>query len=1157
MKLFYKFVEFAKHTLLAFLLSVPSITHAFTGSDLTSGQRYYLFNIYQSKFLGADNKLQAPNIGTPLAFTASASGFTFGGTTYTATKNAAGYYQLKNGSNFFAFEDKVNDPNSPDDENRRMYLGGGVTCQNTTNDTDRSYWQLISETEYAEWQDKKKFTVASLNVDGMPKSITLNLLVYKNTFDLNPDATEGPGATAIGNCLKASGFDVVGVSEDFNYHSELWNAAWNDGQGVHYNSTTHVQTLSQNTANLTNYLSSKPLFTTDGQCLFYRDGNVDRDRLMNTETRVAWSDHNGYTDQGADGLITKGFRFYVVKLSDGTEIDLYSMHMDADDGQGDRDARASQLTQLANYIKDHNNGRPIVIIGDSNCRYTRDKVKSNLIDALNADANYTIRDPWIEFGRDSKYPIYPSGAIMASTNGYRQGEVVDKIWYVNNKQSNIRLVAETYHQDLSFVASEDVDGTSLKKGSPLCDHKPCVVTFSYHNYDSSIDDQPVNEGSEEVVFLRNRETGRFLKSGGSWGTHAVVGNYPLAFTMSEQDGKYVLADAAGSLFVDDNGNQPYVDGGTATKWTKEEVDGNFILLLKPDGSALTANDPFCFPNNPNYRWVITEPKNPSSKLQQWEVVSEEQMRSELTKANLQNPVNASWLLSNPNFDRNISVQGWGGQLSDATRMWSNLANGQNVGNNQDNFVAEVYVDKCSKTHLGSCDHGQTWDIHQTISNIPDGFYYATCQAFQRVSNNNSTTATIKFYGNSKEVDVQLMYSLKEVTEAGLGTKKDGNCYYPDNMSEASLYFNRGYYKHGIVVQVTDGHLTLGIKKTSNTGKDNTCWCCFDNFQIYYLGTEQPANDYNYEGLDVRHTAEFSESDTKLTLTGLWRVLDESELNNKVSDKTPLFIDATNATLIAKPTIPVTAGANTMIKVQDASSITNCQNVIDASDNCANLVLTDKKDFAPLDGFTANAIYYERTNTQGLNTVCLPFAIHASDFPETCTLYRFLEATDDVVRFVQVGEDEDVDPATPILIHDATSESGSQAKWLLNISAPRSVVSTVAGNTQEGQQQGLNGSFVDRLLGTGYYKLNSAGTQFVPTTEASTITPFRFYLLDPSPSAAKALQITSDEDVETGISTLLADPKTRVEETFDLSGRRVLTIKHPGIYVKGGKKIYSK
>ena len=140
--------------ILAILVLIGSLlpAGAFTGSDFSGGVKFYLFNIYQAKFLGADCKLQSPNVGTPIAFTSTSTGFNIGDTEYKATKNAEGYYQLTNGSNFFAFEDKVEDPNYPGDENRCMYKGGGVTCQNTTNNTDRSYWLLVSEAEYAEWQ---------------------------------------------------------------------------------------------------------------------------------------------------------------------------------------------------------------------------------------------------------------------------------------------------------------------------------------------------------------------------------------------------------------------------------------------------------------------------------------------------------------------------------------------------------------------------------------------------------------------------------------------------------------------------------------------------------------------------------------------------------------------------------------------------------------------------------------------------------------------------------------------------------------------------------------------------------------------------------------------------------------------------------------------
>lgn len=1476
------------------LIFVALRASAFTGSDLTYGQKYYLFNIYQSKFLGADNKLQAPNIGTPVAFTASATGFTIGGTAYTATKNAAGFYQLKNGSNFFAFEDKVNDPNSPDDENRRMYPGGGVLCKNTTNDTDRSYWQLISETEYAEWQAKKKFTVASLNVDGMPKSVKV-YNIYP--VDLNPDATEGAGATRIGNKLRESGFDVVGVSEDFDYHSELWNAAWNNGTGVHYNATTHrgkLQDAASAAGVLIKYRGKNPIIDSDGLCFFYRMGIVNQSVLESSEAFYQWNEHNGYDTDGADGLIKKGYRYYLVTLADGTEIDLYTMHMDAESGEGDCNARASQLTQLVNAIKATHNGRPIVIIGDSNCRYTRDKVKSNLIDAINADERFTIRDPWIMFGRSNTYPAYGSTSIMAESQGYLKGEVVDKIWFINNTESNIRLTAETYHQDLSFVD---------ESGSPLCDHKPCVVTFSYHNDDPLIDDVAVVETTEEPVYLRNRATGRFLKSGGAWGTHSIVGNYPLGVYIIENNGKYALKTNAGYVTsqVGDEA-QTFVDGGdsedrSVKDWTILEKDGYKIFTR--NGRAISANDPYFFNDDPNYRWVILDNLNEEDKLQQWEILTKEQMMEEMNKATALSPYNATWLLSNPNFDRNLGTGGWNNNISkDAGRMTSNLGgDGQNTGAATDNMVAEAYV--ANKNSDGTT----LWDINQVVENVPNGWYRVTCQAFQRISNNNTTTADIQLYAKSGATEaaqqVALMYDLKEITSTGMGTKKDGNYYYPNSMAEAALYFNKGYYQNEILVQVTNGKLTLGIRKTSNTGKSNNAWTCFDNFQLIYLGTEQPEssyylynvesgmflnggnaygtqasvadegqewtpqykssgvqllrkdqanglyvagnglyvdganpaiwhgtgfdnhaftlaptndrenvigwnseakgtvvrdkfikgereltdgihwtaipqsqyasykstaaanktarlaavdvyrsavldanvdaadfkalwnnptttadqitsaaatlkakiedeavvkataeNGYNYSyyinnatcgddahtgwtktgdwgsntgathssnglvlaprfyeawdanalsnrkisqtisnlpagfyklaldvnaekqndnaavigtllyakvgtadrvttvcdthgdgviintfetpiftvnagesveiGLSLENTnanwvafdnwqliycgpyrecsLDNQTNPTKWVLTGTWREVDMKHITTSYDTSTQLLLDATRATFVGKPTIPMADDKpNMMIKVSNADDIANTANVIVGS-QCANLLLTDKMDFAPQQTFTASKTLYTRSNTQGYNTVCMPFETQVADY-EGCVVYEYYRTNAETITFIQLADDATIAAGKPVLVY---SEGG--ADWAFDLSN-RSVEAVADGQTEEAE--GLNGSFLKRDLGLNYYKLNSAGTKFVMTTATSTITPFRFYLLTPK-AAAKSFSLTfMDDDEETSIDELLNNPSTKVTETYDLNGRRVLHITRPGVYVKNGKKVVVK
>lgn len=1108
--------------LLVLFLAVQIGASAFTGSDFASGQKYYLFNIYQAKFLGAGNKLQAPNIGTPVAFTASATGFTIDGTAYTAKKNAAGYYQLKNGSNFYAFEDKVADPDNPGDENRAMYLGGGVTCQKTTNDTDRSYWQLISETEYAEWQAKKKFTVSSLNVDGMPKSVSLVVEIK-----LNPDATEKPGAQAIGQCLLNSGFDVVGVSENFNYHGDLWDVAWNGGVGNHYNAMTHRGPITVGNANLTNYFSQKPLFDIDGLNVYYRIDGSTNVATPSNESWKQWNEHNGYTDQGADGLIKKGYRYYLITLADGTEVDLYTMHMDADDGQGDRDARASQLQQLVAAIKDTNNKRPIIIIGDSNTRYTRDKVKSILIDGINADERFTIRDPWIQYGRDGVYPAYPSGSIMASTEGYLKGEVVDKIWYINNTESNIRLVAETYCQDLSFVASEDVAGTNLKKGSPLCDHKPCAVTFSYHDFDPAIDDQPVDEtvADNGKCYFRNRETGRYLMNAGWWGSHAVVGNYPkLEMTVNAlSNGKYNIESQYGHItdaaYVDNNNSAEYI-----AEWELIEKDDFFVLAYEQNGvkKALTAYDPTYFNDNPIYRYVTTAPLNVEDKHQQWEMVTGEMLNAEIAKATADNPVNVSHYIKSANFDR-IDWDDHGKWVFDKKKNGNRVTDNGIGGADND---AYCNYNRSVKTSATITNSNNQWDCYQVLS-VPAGYYVVTNQGFEKTTQNTYLYAWSNPEGSYVEKTVRLATYNNDLSA--------------ENQTEAGRAFDQNKYQNVLpVLKVgADGVLVVGVKKTEKNSSSG--WMVFDNFQLYYLGTENPNREYDYDVIGSTRKAEMVGG--ALTLSGTWREADMTELSAKISENSPLLLDASaNNFLVAKPeVVTADAPANMMIKVANAADVANTKNVI-ANGQCANFVLTDKEDFAPQQGFVAGNVSYTRTNTQGYNTVCMPFDLKVSDFPETCEVYTFSNQNENTAYFVEAGDD--IPAGTPVLVKDADYE------WEMAL-ASRNVVANTAEETE-----GLNGAFVKRHIDTGYFKLNSEGTKFVKTTSVSDVFPFRFYLKESTPSNVKSIAVAINGE-ETSIDELLNDPETKVEATYDINGRKVISITRPGLYIQGGKKVYVK
>ena len=54
----------------------------------------------------------------------------------------------------------------------------------------------------------------------------------------------------------------------------------------------------------------------------------------------------------------------------------------------------------------------------------------------------------------------------------QKGEVVDKIIYINNPNSNTTITATSYLRDMSYVDSSN---------NKLADHMPIVVEFSYES----------------------------------------------------------------------------------------------------------------------------------------------------------------------------------------------------------------------------------------------------------------------------------------------------------------------------------------------------------------------------------------------------------------------------------------------------------------------------------------------------------------------------------------------------------------------------------------------------------------------------------------------------------------------------------------------------
>lgn len=289
----------------------------------------------------------------------------------------------------------------------------------------------------------KTFKVCPFNVDGLPK--TISILGF--TININNDGLEEEGAIAIGQYINKSDIDFWGLSEDFNYHNDLANEI-TEGK---YQIGTYRGGINLNQFKL------NMQFNTDGLNFLSKTPYSFSD-----ESWVKWNKCNGWANHGNDEMIRKGYRHYHANLGDDIEIDFYIMHMDADTDDKDNEARADQWKQLYNAIVANTNGRPIIVMGDTNCRYTRDDIRGLFINPINQAGKYEVKDAWIEHCKNGIYPTLGSDALMVDQLGYKEGEIVDKVLYLNPTDGDCHIKALNFNVDSEFTVS---------------DHRPVIVTM--------------------------------------------------------------------------------------------------------------------------------------------------------------------------------------------------------------------------------------------------------------------------------------------------------------------------------------------------------------------------------------------------------------------------------------------------------------------------------------------------------------------------------------------------------------------------------------------------------------------------------------------------------------------------------------------------------
>ncbi|KAF5373833.1 hypothetical protein D9758_000993 [Tetrapyrgos nigripes] len=289
-----------------------------------------------------------------------------------------------------------------------------------------SFLFLSSITGAAAATTSGSFSILSYNVAGLPSVLSSSDPVT-NTPQISP---------------RLKPYNVIHVQEDFNSHAAL------------YASDTHQFRT-----------------PTSGGVPLGSGLNTLSDFPFLDFERVTWDDCNL---NNGDCLTPKGFTFMRMNVSDGVWVDFVNLHTDAGSDDGDRTARQSNLAQVRDYINTWSVGMPVVVMGDTNSRYTSPVDSDSLHDLLSTQS---LTDSWVRNTRGGSFPTegtdaltcpfpFPAGTSQATQVAC---ETVDK--QLVRGSTAVQLVPTSF--------SNENDAFLDTQGQPLSDHYPVKSVLSW------------------------------------------------------------------------------------------------------------------------------------------------------------------------------------------------------------------------------------------------------------------------------------------------------------------------------------------------------------------------------------------------------------------------------------------------------------------------------------------------------------------------------------------------------------------------------------------------------------------------------------------------------------------------------------------------------
>ena len=330
-------------------------------------------------------------------------------------------------------------------------------------------------------------------------------------------------------------------------------------------------------------------------------------------------------------------------------------------------------------------------------------------------------------------------------------------------------------------------------------------------------------------YMRNVANGKFLTAGGWWGTHAIVGESGLPVTFEAAGGanEFRAMTPAGYFQARDMYLDKPLDQSCV--WTAEtDGNGQFVFKYTVEGQEKAVG-------MDGDMYINDMAINAGDAAQQWELFTREELIQQLADADVDNPMNATFLFPGASIIPNSSENARWVRTDAGENALFELAS---AANNDDAWrFTRVY-----KSYNNQVEDGATtaYTITNSAEGLPAGAYVMTAYV---VSDGASPVMTV----NGLDVTYQRV--------------GDGGTYSAIDFGTA-VY--EGRYKVSIPVNVTDGKLEVKFVKGADA---NPTALYFDNFDLLYIGNKG-GDAYNVMYKNVKEAMTDAEAiATRLGLKG--------------------------------------------------------------------------------------------------------------------------------------------------------------------------------------------------------------------------------------------------------------------------------------------------